>query len=269
MRTYGGDARGTRASVRVFDDAVAALVQDASEYGLTGFVGGFAACFATVVLRLMHSPAADALIAPVVVAIAALTLATASEAFARGAENLQPDAGGAFLAIWPRAGAHLLPWLRFGMALFVAVFVLRLFGGALGFWAAAGLALALVLGSWLYAWPRSFYTSALVAGVRTPREAAVVSGALVRLAGAPVLVAWMFAAAPTLAVALIGLAAGFGPASAGIVALVAVGTTPFLAAVMSILFAEASAQAQQRAAAAPPRRLRATVRGPAGPARPP
>jgi hypothetical protein len=268
MRTYGGDARGTRAGVRVFDDAVAALVQDASEYGITGFVGGFAACFATVVLRLMHSPAADALIAPVVIAIAALTLATASEAFARGSENLQPDAGDALLAIWPRAGAHLVPWLRLGMALFAAVFLLRLFGGALGFWASAGLAAALVLGSWLYAWRRSFYTGALVAGVRTPREAAVVSGALVRLAGAPVPVAWLVAALPTLSAGLIGLAAGFGPASAGIVSFVAVGTMPLLAAVMSLLFAEASAQAQQRAAATP-RRPRATTGRPAGPARRP
>jgi hypothetical protein len=269
MPTYGGDARGTRASVRVFDDAVAALVQDASEYRITGFAGGFAACFATVALRLMHNPAADALIAPVVVAIAALTLATASEAFARGAENLQPDAGAAFLTIWPHAGAHLLPWLRLGMALFVPVFILRLSGGALGFWADAGLAAALLLGSSLYGYRRSFYASALVAGVRTPREATVVSGALVRFAGAPVQAAWLAVALPTLAVGLIGLAAGFGPASAGIVALVAVASTPVLAAVMSLLFAEASAEAQQRAAAAPTQRLRAMPGRPAGPARRP
>jgi hypothetical protein len=268
MRTYGGDARG--ASVRVFDDAVAALLQDASEYGITGFVGGFAACFATVVLRLVHNPAADALIAPVVIAIAALTLATASEAFARGSENLQPDAGASFLTIWPRAGAHLVPWLRLGMALFVATFVLRLFGGALGFWANAGLAMALLLGSYAYAWRGSFYAAALVAGVRTPREAAVVSAALVRLSGAAVAVAWLIVSLPVLAVGLIGLAAGFGPASAGIVALVAVGSAPFLAAVMSLLFVEASVQAQQRAAAAPHgRQPRATIGRAAGPARRP
>lgn len=247
MRTYDGAARGTRALAEIFEASIATLVQDASEYGITGFVGGVAACFAAVALRLMHNAVADALIAPAVMLVAAVTFATTSEAFARGAENLQPDAGAALRAIASRLGAHIGPCVRLSLALFVSVLSMRLFAGDLGFWPVAGLSVALFLAAALYVYPRSLYAAALVAGVSAPRDAAVVSATLVRANGGAVLGVWVIAGLPAAIVALIGLASGFAPASAGIAALVAVASIPLVGCMLSTLFVDASTRAMSRA----------------------
>ncbi|MDP9238748.1 MAG: hypothetical protein M3P30_15350 [Chloroflexota bacterium] len=239
MRTFRSEARPKSTLAEIFEGAVAALIQDGSEYGITGFAGGVVACFAAIALRLMRNPIADAMIAPAVILIAVVTFAISAEAFARGAENLQPDAAAASRAVILRLAAHLGPWLPLSAALFVAVLAMRLFCGVLGFWPNAAISMALLMGSLLYAYPRGFLAVAIAAGVQQPRDAVTVSVGLVRSGGAIVVMAWAIAGLPTIAVGLIGLAAGFGAASAGLAALVVVGSMPLSAAMMSLLFEEA------------------------------
>lgn len=253
MRRSVAEARSTLTLSRILEEALAALVQDASEYGIISLTGGVVACTLTVVLRLMHNPVADALIAPAVIIVAALTLATAAEAFARMSENLQPDAAEAFKTIFVRVAAHLQPWLRLAAMLFVAVMVLRIAGGRIGLWPNIAAGAALFSLSVAYAFWRSLYGIALVAGVRSPRDAVAVSVALVRAARTLVVEAWLCAALPTIAVGTIGVAAGFGAASAGVAALVAVASMPVAAAMLSLIFAEVwrhQEQAQPRRAPA-------------------
>jgi hypothetical protein len=239
VRTYRSEARPRSTPAEIFEGAVGALIQDASEYGITGFVGGVAACFAATVLRLIGNPVAEAMIAPAVILTAVLTFAISAEAFARAADNLQPDAAAASHAVMVRLASHLMPWLPLSTALFVAVLAMRLFGAALGFWPIAAVSLALLIGSLLYAYPRSYFGVALAAGVQKPRDAVTVSAGLVRAGGPMLITVWAVAGLPTIAVALIGLAAGFGAALAGLAALVAVGSMPLAAAMMSLLFDEA------------------------------
>ncbi len=246
MRTYAAETPAARPFAETLEAAAAALVQDASEYGITALAGGTAACFAVVALRLMHNPVADALIAPAVVLALVLTFATSAEAFARVSENLQPDAAAAFRTIVSRAGSFAQPWMLLSAGLFFLVLALLLSAGPLGPWPNAGLAAAVFLIAILYAYPRSYCPVALVAGVRTAREAALVSVALVDATGRSVLLAWTIAGAPAAMVSLIGLASGFGAASAGLAALVAVASMPLAAAMLSLLFADASARARRR-----------------------
>jgi hypothetical protein len=239
VRTARRHARPGSTLPQIVEAAIAALIQDASEYGIIGFVGGVAACFAAVVLRLMRNPVADAMIAPAVILIGVLTFAVSAEAFARAADNLQPDAAAAAHAVVVRLASHLTPWLPLSAVLFVVVLSLRLFGGELGALPNAAIALVLLAGSLRFAYRCSFVPVAIAIGVQSSRDALTVSAGLVRSGGTVVAIAWIIAGLPAIAGGLIGLAAGFGAASAGFAALVAVGSIPLAAAMMSLIFDEA------------------------------
>jgi hypothetical protein len=224
---------------QILEAAIAALIQDASEYGIIGFVGGVAGCVAAVVLRLVRTPVTDAMIAPAVILIAVLTFAISAEAFARAADNLQPDAAAAAHAVVVRLATHLAPWLPLSAVLFVGVLALRLFGGALGTLPNLVCALVMLAVCLRFAYRCSFVAVAIAIGVQSWRDAMTVSAGLVRSGGAVVLTAWAIAGLPAIAGGLIGLAAGFGAASAGFATLVAVGSLPLGAAMMSLIFDEA------------------------------
>ncbi len=239
MRTYGGDARSTRTLASIFEDAVALLVQDASEYAFAGFLGGAAACFAAIIFRLIDSDASNSLIAPVAIIIAALTLSTSTAAMCRAAENLQPDAGRAFLSVLARAGAFLRPWLGIAIALFAATYAFEAFAGGMAAWARTASVAGLLVGATAVALPSSFQAVALVTQPGPSREAEATGSALAWRSGGPLAAAWTVVMAPAMLAALGGLATGFGAAAAGVWALVFVASMPVAAAMMTLLFAQA------------------------------
>ncbi len=117
MRTYTGGARDSRTLAHLLADAIERLVQDASEYVFIGFVGATAACIGTLMLLLMHTLPATALVAPWVLLVAAGTLSVSTVAFCRALDSQQPEAGRSSLLVLMRAPAFLRPWLPLSLGL--------------------------------------------------------------------------------------------------------------------------------------------------------
>jgi hypothetical protein len=241
MRTYEG-ARSARTLARIFEDAIALLVQDASEYAFTGLLGGAAACFAAIILRFIDNDASNALVAPATIIIAALTLSTTTAAMCRAAENLQPDAGRAFASVLLRPMAYLRPWLGIALALFAAAYAIESF--SLPDWLRTACIIAVTGGAIAAALPSSFHAIALVTQRGTAQEAAAAGSALARRSMAPLAAAWCVVMTPALLATLLGLGTGFGRASSGVWALVFVASMPVAAAVMALMFIEAAERLQ-------------------------
>ncbi|MEX2245353.1 MAG: hypothetical protein WEC75_01585 [Dehalococcoidia bacterium] len=244
MRTYGHDVRHARTLSLVFGDAVEILRQDIGEYAFIGFVGAFPACIAALVLRLAGGPVAVALIAPIVLLFAALTMATAAEAFRRVVENLEPDAALSFGRILPLAATVLRPWVPLTTTLGIGTGALTLYGEDVPSLVVACIALALIAVSGFYALPRSFVCAALVTQRATSREAEAGSAALVRGAPGKIARGWAIALAPSMFVAMLAIVSGMGPIAIALAALVFVGSTPVVAVMMSLLFFDALARSE-------------------------
>ncbi|HYM15723.1 MAG TPA: hypothetical protein VEZ14_09195 [Dehalococcoidia bacterium] len=238
MQSYTREARPPGALQRTLQDAVAMLVQDSAEYGFVGFTGASVAAFAVVVLRLMHNAVSDALVAPLVLAAGALTLSTATMAFCRATENLQPDATEALGRLAARPMAFARAWLPMAGALFVAGLALGLGGQWLGSWRFP-LVMAVVALSALYVFSHSFYAVSVVTQRATVREAELVATVLLGRTATLAALAWLPVLAPTLVAALIAQITGFGVVSTAVVAFVGVMSMPAAAAVMSLLFFDA------------------------------
>jgi hypothetical protein len=120
----------------------------------------------------------------VAIVIAALTLSTSTAAMCRAAENLQPDAGRAFLSVLARAGAFLRPWLGIAIALFAATYAFEAFAGGVAAWARTASVTVLVVGATAAALPSSFHAVALVTQPGPAREAEATGSALAWRLGA-------------------------------------------------------------------------------------
>jgi hypothetical protein len=248
MRSYTREARPPGTLTRVLQDALAMLVQDASEYAFVGFVGAAVAAFAVLVLRLIGNVVSDALVVPLVIVMAALTMSTATLAFCRTTENLHPDAAEAMASLASRPLAFLRAWWALAGALLVAGLALQFFDGGLAPWRFPVI-VALAVLSTLYVFSRSFYAVALVTQRMSAREAEQVATVLLGRTATLALLAWLPVLAPSLFMLLIAQIAGFGPASTALATFVVVMSMPAAAAVMSLLFFEAVAQAMGAPAA--------------------
>ena len=100
----------SRSLSETIEESITILRQDASEYAFIGLVGSFAACMAVLVPGIIGGPIAVALIAPLLLFVAVLTLATSAAALGVGSSQLQPDASRAFAAAGLRIVAILRPW---------------------------------------------------------------------------------------------------------------------------------------------------------------
>ncbi len=245
MRTYAGEAMPPRSLAVIGADAIAMLRQDAAEYAFTGFLGGVAACFAALILRWTDAAATNAMIAPVTIIIAALTMSTATSAMCRATENLQPDAGSAFVSVLWGAAAFLRPWLALAIALFAAAYALQAFDADLPPWGRSAAVAVLVAGSMLWALRSSYHAVALVTqGGLSAKDADALGAALAWRSLAPLAAAWTVVLTPAAVAAIVALGAGFGPASTAICALVFVASMPVAAAMMLLLFIEAATRAR-------------------------
>lgn len=242
MRSYAREARTPGTLTRVLQDALAMLAQDASEYAFIGFIGAAVTAFTVLLLRLIDNSVSDALVAPAVIVMASLTMSTATLAFCRATENLHPDAADAMASLASRPLAFLRAWWPLAAALFAAGLALQLFGEQLASWRFA-IVMGLAALSTLYVFSRSFYAVSLVTQRVTARQAEAVATALLGRTTELAVMAWLPVLAPSLFMLLIAQIAGFGPASTATATFVAVISMPAAAAVMSLLFFDAVAQA--------------------------
>ena len=255
MRTESTTAaEEPRTLTRVIEDAIGLLTQDASEYAFIGFIGAAGALFGGVVLRLVHNPIADAMIVPVVLLTALLTMAASSVAFVQASENLHPEAGLSIRTAIGRSSSFVRPWLMLFAMLFAASLAVALFAPVAGWWGATALALLLLAWPALYTLPRGYYFAVLLTQQMPERDAENVSSTLFWRAPRRAIAAWAVALTPAIAVSLIGLATGFGAFATGIAAFVFVACMPLAATVNGLLFFDAAAQAKRGAASSSPPR---------------
>lgn len=248
-----------RPLLEIIEEAIAILRQDASEYAFIGLVGAFAACMAVLVPGLIGGPIAIALIGPLLLFVAVLTLSTAAAALGVGSSQLQPDASRAFAAAGLRIIAILRPWLLLAIALGAASYAAGAFSSYLGPVPPEAVMLALALVSGAYALPRSLCATALFEHDVSAREALSASAALVRRAGRTVLLAWCVVLSPAITVALLGGVAGIDAATGAVIAVLFVGAMPAGAALMSQLFIDAASYIETAPAPAPAKRGKQTA----------
>lgn len=237
----------------IIEEAIAILRQDASEYAFIGIVGAVAAGMAVLVPGLIGGPVALALIAPMLVAIAAITLAASAAALGVGTNQLQPDAGRAFAAAGARSIAILRPWLPLAVALGAASYAATAYSGYLGPVPPEAIILALALVSGAYALPRSLCSTALFEHDLSTRESLHASATLVRQAPGTIGVAWSIVLAPSIIVALLGALAGIDAATGAVIAVLFVAAMPAGAALMSQLFIDAASRVETAPAPTPKR----------------
>ncbi len=230
----------SRSLSETIEESIAILRQDASEYAFIGLVGAFAACMAVLVPGIIGGPIAVALIAPLLVIIAALTLATSAAALGVGANQLQPDASRAFANAGLRIVPILRPWLPLAIALGAASYAADAFASRLGPVPPEAIMLGLALVSAAYALPRSLCSTALFEHDLPARQALSASAALVRRATRTVATAWIIVLSPAIVIALLGGIAGIDPATGAVIAVLFVGAIPAGAALMSQLFIDAA-----------------------------
>jgi len=251
MRTYGNDVRHLRTLSAVLEDSVAIFAQDASEYAFVGLMGGATACIATLILGLIGNPVTAAMIPPIIIIAAVLTHATIAQAFRAVTENLEPESMRAFAGVSGRAGLLLRPFVALSVALAAAAAA----GNVAAIWAPSVIVMAfdavVLAAAAIYLLPRSFVIVALVMQGGSAKEALAGSAALIARAPTKVLFGAVVCAAPSAVMAIIALASGFGLLSTAVFAFVVVGSMPFAAIVMSLLFFDAIARTS--AAAPPPR----------------
>jgi hypothetical protein len=243
----------TRPLLELIEDGIAILRQDASEYAFIGLVGAFAACMAVLIPGIIGGPIAVALIAPLLVIVAALTLATSAAALGVGANQLQPDASRAFSVAALRFVAVLRPWLPLAVALAVVSYAADAFSSYLGPVPPEAIILLLALLSGAYALPRSLCTTALFEHDLSARDALSASAAVVRRASRTIALAWFIVLSPAIIVVLLGAVAGIDATTGAIIAVLFVGAMPAGAALMSQLFIDAASYVETTPAPARPK----------------
>ena len=252
MTTHRNGRVFARPLVEILEEALAILRQDASEYAFIGLVGAVAAGMAVLIPALIGGPIALSLIAPLLVAIAATTLAASAAALGVGTNQLQPDAGRAFAAAGARSIAILRPWLPLVVVLGAASYAAAAFSDYLGPVPPEAVILLLALFSGAYTLPRSLCPTALFEHDLSARESLRASATLVRRAPLTIGSAWGIVLAPSIIVALLGALAGIDAATGAVIAVLFVGAMPAGAAMMSQLFIDAASRIETAPAPAPP-----------------
>jgi hypothetical protein len=262
MRTYGSDVRQARTLTQIYQDALTILFQDVADYA---FIGAVAACGAGILvlaLRITGGFIAAALIVPVAMLVAMLTLATCAEAFRRVVENLEPDGARAFAAVALRIGALMRPLVPLAGLMFVAVLGVTFAGERIPAIGAQAAGLALAAFAVFYLLPRSFATAILLTQNATSREAETASSALVWRSPGKIVAAWAVALSPALISFIVALDAGFGTLSTALTALLFVASMPHAAVVMMLLYFDVLAGMAKGQPATAPRRGHAPPRVP-------
>jgi hypothetical protein len=224
----------------LFEECIEILRQDAAEYGYAALIGAVAAAMFVVIPTLIGGPIALSIVGPAVALITILTFSTAAAALGSAANQLQPDAVSAFLAVLRRGLAVLRPWLPLLVALgvggYAADFGARYMGPAPH--GLLVLALAAVAGA--YAFPRALYAAALFDMDASSKQALSASAAITRVEGKRLRFVWTVLLVPTAISSMLALFGGFDPVSGAVIAFVFVVTMPVGASLMSLVFVDAA-----------------------------
>jgi hypothetical protein len=242
MRTYSGDGRPvaqtpySRSLSDIFADAVAILRQDASEYAFVGLVGAFFGTIAAIVLHLVGSDLSFSLIAPLVFLTALLVYATTAAQVAMVDDQLEPDAGRAFVGVLARAPFLFIAYAPGILLLGIATMLGLKLAGPIPGWAASLAGIALGAGAVYWMFQRSLYVPGLFTRGASAREAHRRAVAIARRAPMALAVAWSIPLAPCLMIALLALALGYGAAATGFTSMLLIIGMPLAAPIMTLLY---------------------------------
>lgn len=228
----------------IFEEAIGTLQQEMSEYSFIALVGAVLACLAVLALGVIDSAISLALIGPIIALSMILTLATCAAAFGCVNSHMQPDAGGAALAMLRRLPVLLLPWLPLLIGLGAASYALAGFADYIDKahipdWVQI---LGLALLALLYAYPRSLTTVALFDEQFTPSQAQQLSGFIVRSSGKRIWAMWAIVLAPAVLMTGLSLITSLDTVTGALITCFLVGAMPLAAAMSSLLFYDAASQ---------------------------
>lgn len=217
-------------------EAVDVLRQDAGEYGYIALLGAIPAAVSVAIAGYVGGAIALALIGPVIVIFAVVTLAASVSAISVGVSHLQPDAMRAYATALARLPAVLLPWVPLAVILGTASAAFVTFRAELHMVPGIALIVAFAALSVPYIMPRALHLPALFAEELSWSEAGRVSAALVSEHSLRVALALTIAALPAELVFGFALLAGFDAAAGALVVLFLVGAMPLAAALLSSIF---------------------------------
>jgi len=229
--------------LEVVTDAMAVLREDASEYAIIGLAGGASAGIVVLTLGVIGGAVATALIAPLLLVVTAVALATSSAAVGAGANRLQPDAARALAEVGVRGLAILRPWLPLAAALGAASYVAASLADYTGPVPPDLFVLTFVAIAAAYALPRSLVCTALFEYDLSVRESVSASAAVERMMTRAVVTAWCIVLAPAILVLALGAVSGIDLVMGAVAAVLLVGAMPAAASLMSTLFREAATSA--------------------------
>ena len=220
----------------IFAEALGLLYQDIAEYGFAAMIGAIIAALAAVLLATTGGYIGQALVAPAVFGIAALTYANTCAAIRRAMENLEPESLLAFFAVLARlpaiAAPLTLPLLVSGVAVLSGTIAAR--------WAPDSVvtlaAIIVVALCGLSSFQRSLYVPALFARNVSFSEARTLGGNAMRKAGPLVGTSFVIAMAPAGLIAMAALSTQFHPVATAVAAFAFVLSMPIAAALASLIF---------------------------------
>jgi hypothetical protein len=230
----------------VFAEALGLLYQDIAEYGFAAMIGAIGAALAAVLLATMGGFIGQALVAPAVFGIAALTYANTCAAIRRAMENLEPESLLAFFAVLAR-----LPVLAAPLTLPLALSGVSVLAGTVAArWApdsVATLAVIIVFAlCGLLSFQRALYVPALFARNVSFMEARKLGGSAMRKAGALVGACFCIAMAPAGLIAIAALSTQFHPVATAVAAFVFVLSMPVAAALASLIYEAVTPRSEPR-----------------------
>ena len=228
----------------IFEEAIDTLRQELSEYSFIALVGAVAAGLIVLVCGVIDTSVSLALIGPLVLLAALLTLATCAAAFGCVSNNMQPEAGSAALAMLTKLPALLLTWLPLAVGLGVVSFAMAEFATEIdkAYIPDSVQVLALIAAAFWYAYPRSLSAAAVFEPELRPHQASQLSAFIVRNSGKRIWAMWLIVLAPAALMMALSLVVTLDIVTGALVTCFFVGAMPMAAALMSLLFYDAASQ---------------------------
>jgi hypothetical protein len=233
-----------RSLSEIFEESVDTLRQELSEYSFIALVGAVAGCLAVLICGVIDSAISLALVGPIILLSALLTMATCVAAFGCVNNHMQPDAGGAAIAMLRRLPALLVSWLPILVGLGAASYALSGFAEYIDRARIPDSAQVLALAglTMFFVYPRSLVTVALYDDRFTSAQAQQLSAFIVRNSGRRVWTMWLIVLAPAMLMTALSLITTLDTVTGALITCFLVGAMPLAAAMTSLLFYDAASQ---------------------------
>lgn len=226
----------------IFEEAVAVLRQDSSEFAVIALIGAVPAALAVLIPGTTGSALAISFSAPLVVICAVAAFAASTAAITVGANHLQPEAGRAYASLLTRPLAVFFPWLPLIIGLWAASYAAAAFVQYIDPVPTVAVVLLLAGVSAWYAFPRTLWAAMVFEHDVPPGHAQGASAALVRAEPRRFATTWLLVTVLPMLMALIALAGGFDAVLGAIMVLAFMFALPFAAAMSTLLLYDASSR---------------------------